>query len=239
VILILGIVAAQFLRRDPTEMGLVPYGKNEGEEQKSASRTEGISLKEALYTSQLWIAAAVFFCVGYNIWAISIHLVPHITDLGISAVTAANVLAISGGIQAVGGLLLGGAADRIGGRWATVISFILMAASVFYLAPITEVWMFYLFVVVFGLGVGGGGAMLSIVVAELFGVKAHGFILGVIACCFTIGGAVGAFWTGYLFDVNGSYLLAFLICGAIGVVGIILALTLKPIKKPGAIQPEL
>jgi len=172
----------------------------------------------------------IFFCLGYGIFAITVHIVPHITDLQISATTAATILATTGGIQAIGGIVLGGVADKIGNRRVLIISFILISAAMFWLIPIRSVWVFYLFAIVYGLGVSGGGVMEPIIVAELFGIKSHGLILGVVSFVFTIGGAVGPLVTGYIFDLTGNYQLAFLLCAVLGIVAIILGTILRPIQ---------
>jgi len=73
--------------------------------------------------------------------------------------------------------------------------------------------------------------MVSPVVAELFGLKWHATILGVIVFIGAIGGAVGPFLAGRIFDVAGSYHLAWLICGTLGVIGVILGLLLGPVSR--------
>ena len=193
VVLVLSVLAAQFLKRDPAKMGLVPYGANKVKEPGSASGQEGLTLKEATHTRQLWMMNLIFISLGYCVYTINVHLVPHITDLGISATMAANILAATGAIVVIGGIVLGGAADRIGSRGVTAISFILIAAALFWLGPIKEVWMLFLFAVVYGIGSGGSAPMESTLVAELFGMKSHGLILGLVSCNFTIGGALGPF----------------------------------------------
>jgi MFS family permease len=231
VVMVIGITAAQFLRRDPAQMGLVPDGKSEqGGEQDLAPVIEGLSLKQAVSTRQFWMLALIFFCLGYCIFAITVHVVPHITDLGISATMAANILATTGGIQTIGGVALGSAADRIGNKRVLAIGSILLSAGMFWLVTIREVWMFYVFAVIYGFGVSGGGVMEPTMVAELFGIKSHGLILGVVSFVFTIGGAVGPVITGYIFDVTASYELAFLVCALLGIFGLILTLMLKPVK---------
>ena len=90
--------------------------------------------------------------------------------------------------------------------------------------------MLYLFAAVFGFAHGGVGASESPLVARLFGLSSHGLILGVASLGFTTGAAVGPFLTGYIFDVTGSYRVAFLACVAISIVGLILTTLLTPIK---------
>jgi MFS family permease len=60
--------------------------------------------------------------------------------------------------------------------------------------------------------------------------KSHGVLLGVISSGFTIGAAVGPVVTGYLFDTTGNYQIANIVCGIIGVAGVILIILIKPIK---------
>jgi len=87
--------------------------------------------------------------------------------------------------------------------------------------------MFYLFGIVSGLGYGGIVAVLSPLVAELFGLRAHGTILGMIAFN-TAFGAIGPLIAGRIFDVSGSYQLGFLAAAILCVLGLILVLFLKP-----------
>ena len=162
-------------------------------------------------------------------FAIVVHIIPHATDLGISAGTAANVLAIFGGSGIVGRVLGGITADRIGGKRIFIIGSILMSASLFWLPAAREIWSLYLFAGVFGFANSCGVAM-SPLLARVFGLRAHGAIFGVTAFGFTIGAAISPLLTGYIFDVTGSYQRAFLVCATLGVVGLILASTLTPIK---------
>jgi len=48
---------------------------------------------------------------------------------------------------------------------------------------------------------------------------------------FTFGASIGPIVTGYIFDSTGSYKIAFLVCAALGIIGIILAVLLRPTKR--------
>lgn len=234
VVLLIIVLAAQFLRRDPGQVGQLPDSENEGKQQDLKSDSKDFILKEAVHTAQFWLVAIIFFCVGFAAFAITVHIVPHATKLGISAVTAANILAINGGIGIIGNFGLGGIiGDRIGNRKAFIIGAVLMAASLFWLVPAREVWMLYLFAVVFGIGLGGMGTSESPLIARLFGLSSHGLIYGVVGLSWTVGGAVGPIMTGYMCDVIGNYQLAFLLCAVIGVVGLLLLVILRPTKRRG------
>jgi MFS family permease len=232
-IVLVGVVlAAQFLRRDPTQTKQRPYGGNEGEKQEFVFETHAFSLREAAHTQQFWLASGMFFCLGFCVYTIIAHIVPHTTDLGISFNTAANILATIGGLSIAGRIVLGSAADRFGNRRVFIIGFILMAAILFWLVPAKEVWALYLFAVVFGFAFGGCVTSESPLVAGLFGLSSHGLILGVINVLgFTLGAAVGPVIAGHIFDMASSYQLAFIICAAMSVVGLILTVLLSPLQK--------
>lgn len=229
-VLVIIVLAAQFLRRDPTKVGQKPYGERKEGEKGTKSGTEGLSLKEAVYTRQFWLVFVLLFCLGFCLFSILVHIAPHATDVGISTTTAANILATLGGVTIVGRIVLSAAADRIGNKQVFIIGFILMAISLFGLVPATEVWILYLFAVVFGFAQGGMGPSESPLVARLFGLRSHGLIFGVVSTSFPFGAAVGVFLAGYVFDVTNSYLLAFLACAAIAILGLVSTILLTPIK---------
>jgi len=230
IVLVVAALAAQFLKRDPAQMGQVPYGQNEGVEQELKAGTEGFSLREAVYTRQFWLVAAMFLCYGFCLLTTTVHLAAHVTDLGISTASAATILATIGGLSIIGKVVLGRAADRIGNRQVFIICFILMSASFFWLIPAREVWMLYLFAAVFGLAYGGCVASQSPLIAVLFGLRSHGLILGVTTLGFTSGAALGPFLSGYIFDITGSYQLAFIVSAALSIVGLVLTAFLTPLR---------
>jgi len=233
VILIVMILGAQFLKRAPEHTGQPPYDKNEGKQLGLTSESKAFSLREAMHTAQFWLLCSIYFCYGYCIFSIMVHIVPHIIDLGISAIGAANIMAASGGVTVLGNFVLGGVGDRIGSRQIFIIGFILMSAVILWLTLATEVWMFYLFAAAFGLALGGMATSESPLVARLFGLRSHGLIFGVAFLSHVIGGALGPVVTGYIFDLTQSYQIAFLICAAFGVAGLILTVAMRPTKKIG------
>jgi len=231
---IIVVSAAQFLKRSPGTVENFADDVSEKQPVTGNNVSRDFSLKDAIHTVQFWLVAIVFFCFGYIAYGMTLHIVPHITELGISDISAANVLAVNGGVGIVGNFVLGGlVGDRIGNRKALIIGFILSTAALLWLVPVRELWMFYLFAVVFGLGLGSMGTSESPLVARLFGLTSHGLIYGVMGLGFTAGGAVGPVMIGYICDVTGSYQPAFMVCAALGIIGLILMVMLKPTKKLG------
>lgn len=224
-------VAAQFLRRDPSQKGVLPYGANEAEGKSSDLQAQGLSLQQATHTRQLWLVGVMYFLNLFAQIGILVHIVIHITGMGFSSVAAASTMAVIGGAGVVGSIMIGNIADRIGNKRSLIVSFILMAIVLFWFMMAREMWMLYLLTAIWGFVVTGQTVLYSPAVAELFGLRAHGAIFGVVALIGTMGGAVGPVVIGHIFDVTGSYQLAFLLCTLVSIAGLTLALLLRPIPK--------
>ena len=227
--LVFVILAAQFLKRDPSKMGRLPHGDGELEPASLNFKGGGFSLKAAIHTRQFWMAGMMFFFFGLCLQSIMVHIVPYATDLAISSANAANVLAVIGGCSLAGRVILGSTADRIGNKQTITVCFSMMFISLLWLLFARDLWMFYLFAVIFGLAYGGWASLVSLIVAELFGLASLGVILGAITLVEEIGHAIGPVLTGWIFDFTGSYQLAFSLCVAISMIPIILVLLLRPI----------
>jgi len=223
------ILVAQFLRRDPAQMGQLPDGEEEVNIGCLNSVDGGFSLQEAIHARQFWMLCVIFFLVTFCAEAIMVHIVPHATDLGISAASAANILAGIGGVSIVGRFVMGSAGDRAGNRLAIIVCFLILLVSLLWMLVAKDLWMLYLFACVYGFAHGGFFALISPSVAEFFGLSSHGVILGAVFCPTTIGGAIGPVLAGHIFDVTSSYQLVFLVFTIVCIVGFILTLLLKPV----------
>jgi len=231
VVLVVTMVAAQFLKRDPSQVGQLPDGESEATHESSALQTQGFSLRGTIRTSQFWMLCVMFFCFGYSMHAITVHIVVHATGLGFALADAAKILVVIGGLNIVGRLAVGIGYDRIGNKLGLIIVFALLSAAVLWLQFAREFWMLQLFAVAFGLATGGVIVLMSSVGADLFGLKSHGVILGIYTFLFSLGGAIGSVLSGRIFDITNSYQLAFWVFAALGIVGLVLSLLLKPISE--------
>jgi MFS family permease len=221
------VLSAQLIKRDPKQVGQVPYGENQIVEGRWNLRVEGFSLREALHASQFWIFCMTGFCYGYCVFAIMVHITPHAIESGISATRAANILATIGGLAILGKVLLGRVGDIVGNKRTLMLGFILMSVALIGLVSAKIGWILFLIAGLFGFAYGSIAVSHSPLVAELFGLRSHGLIFGVFAVSVSWGAATGPFLTGYLFDVTNSYQIAFLLCAIIGLTGILSAVFLR------------
>jgi len=229
------IPAALFLRRSPDEKGLLPLGKagvTAAEEGDSKVATEGdklalgggFSLSRAMRTRAFWVLLTMIIFWSICVQMTMIHIYPHATDLGIPEVVAANFLLVIGLFSIIGRLAMGAVSDRLGGRPTLAICLIMLVLAMFWLLGVANIWMFYLFAGVFGFSYAGCVPQLPIIAGELFELRSLGTIVGVQMFGVAVGGAIGPVLGGYVFDVTGTYYIAFLVSG----ISIIFALALLP-----------
>ena len=218
------VLCAQFLKQKPDPLShTTTKEEREGKRQDSPS----LSLREAYRTVQFWVFFLMIVCLGFCVFALMVHIVPHALEIGMNPISAANILATIGVFSIGGKILFGKLGDTTGSTVIFIIAFALLSASLFWLIPAGSPWALYLFAAVFGFAYGGGVTSESPLVAELFGLKNHGIILGNIAFSFTLGGAIGPFVAGYMFDRTNSYSLAFLVCAIISCAGLMSACVIR------------
>ncbi|MFC1913061.1 MFS transporter [Chloroflexota bacterium] len=231
VVVIAMLLSAQFLKRDPDKLGLTSYGNNPDDLETVNPEGSVYSLKSAIYTRQFWLLCLMFSSLEFSADSIMVHIAPHITDLSFSAGSAAAVLAVIGGANIIGRVLMGNVSDKIGSRHTFIVCAGALLIALLWLLFAREMWAFYPFAIVFGFAFGGYGALISLLAADLFGLKSLGVILGSINFTITIGAAIGPAVAGLIFDISGSYQPAFLACTALSLISIISALLLKPIGR--------
>jgi MFS family permease len=227
IVLVFVIGLGQLLRRDPDQMGQLPDGSRETATGQLDLSGGGLSLQEALHSGQFWMVCIISFLAGYCMLTIMVHIVAHATDIGIEQIKSAGVLSTIGGVSMVGRMSTGIAIDRIGNTKSMIICFILLIASFLWLLAAGEMWMLYLFAMLYGVAHGGFFTVLSPMVAELFGIGSHGVLFGIVAFSLTIGGAIGPVLAGHIFDIARSYHLVFLVLVGVGIAGLFLTLFLK------------
>jgi MFS family permease len=227
-VFIIVIIVTQFIRKDPIELGQLADGVDKIGEQPGANpSSRGLSFREAIFSGQFWVVFFMFFCLGFCTFAIIVHVAPHAIELRIPAVVAAAILATIGGLGMIGRVVMGRAADIFGSKRAFMIGFILMSAALLGLMPVKMVWLVFVLAGLFGFANGTCVASQSPLVALLFGLSSHGVILGFLSFGFTSGGAFGPWLSGIIFDIAGSYRLAFLMCAAVSLIGLFLTSFLK------------
>ncbi|MBI4317268.1 MAG: MFS transporter [Chloroflexi bacterium] len=210
-----------FLKADPAEMNLRPYGADDTLSAPDAAKSAGArrpekraTLTGAMKTASFWQLAFGFFVCGFSVSMVTTHLVTFASDVGISEVDAANALALMGGLNVFGTMLVGGLTDRLGKKNPLAFIYFTRGISFLILLSTTNASTLYLFTVVFGFAYLATVPPTSGLSADLYGRASMGTIFGTISLSHQIGGALGAYLAGAFFDASGTYYYAYVL-GAI------------------------
>ena len=214
------------LRNRPEDVGLRPYGAD-GAADKPETATSGEAdwtVRQALRTRQFWALGLAQVLIPLGVFPVSVHQVAYLTDLGFSRVLAAGVLGYMGVMSSCGRLLFGALSDRLGRFGGVTLSVVfsqLGILALLMLDGVTVMWPLYLYAVCFGLGYGARGPIISAIAADRFPGRSFATIFGFISIGHGLGGALGPWYGGAMYDRLGSYTLAFLLacvslCGVIG-----------------------
>ncbi len=226
------LLAALLFRRDPAQMNLLPDGYPVAPVIAVTAQALQYSVKDAMSSRQFWTIAGAWTAFNTCAQVIIVHIVNHVTDLGISTTIGASIISVIGAFSILGRLGLASLSDRIGPRLAYLIALAMLTSSMLWVQFSREAWMFYVFAVFYGTAHGACFALLAPMLSELFGLGSLGTIMGVVILFGTFGGTVSPVAAGWIFDVTGTYQLAFVIMFALGILGILLMLSLKPTKMP-------
>jgi MFS family permease len=218
---------AQFLRRDPQAVHHLP-GK--APKEFPALQNQGFPFSKALKTVELWLICLANLLLVFCLMSILIHIVPHARDMGIPPHKAAGVLSSIGAVSMLGRFISGLAIDRISSKPVMYFCFTFLIVSLFWLTKADSLWKLYGFACVYGFAHGGLFTAISPIMVELFGLRAHGSLFGMVVFFGTIGGAIGPIFTGYLFDMTHSYIIAFWLLLVISSLsfGLLFCLKIKP-----------
>ena len=229
-------INAQLLRRDPFKMGKTPYGYQTSKTPATAD-SSGMTLGESLHTRQLYLLGLVFFCSYLLYYLIVAHIILYAIGAGITSDRAILIVSTLGLAGIAGRILMGILADELGNKETMITCAILMIISFVLLLLSSQFSMLMIFAVAFGFGHGGMATMESPMTAHIFGLRAHGAILGIVFASDTVGGALGPVIAGYIFDLTCSYSPAFKFAAVITVVNLVAVLFLKPVGDTGTPHP--
>ena len=220
------------LKRDPYEIGALPDGARLGsinlKNDDDSIQPKGLSLTQALRTRSFWLFIFEMIFYASSLFLIFTHLVPHITDVGISATEAATVLSLMGGVAIAGRLIMGTISDKMSRKVSALICTSLQAIATMWLIWANSLLAFYLFAIIFGFSYGGAAPTTAALVGDTFGLRRIGGIMGMLGISHGIGAAIGPALGGIIYDVNNSYFLAFILGASVLIMATISIALIRP-----------
>ncbi|MBI3249622.1 MAG: MFS transporter [Deltaproteobacteria bacterium] len=209
-LLVMGVtipVVALFLKDTPEQMGLAPDGERAERPPTTVAtgHAQGMRSHEVWRLKTFWRIVAAFFLMSVSVHGCLIHLVPMLTDYGLSAKSAALATSVLGGALLIGRVGAGYLLDRFLAS-SVAIGFLAGATLGVFLLWHEAVGVLAFAAAIFiGLGVGAETDLMPYVVSRYFGLRAFGEIYGCVVTAWGLGGVTGPFLMGVGFDSTGSY----------------------------------
>jgi MFS family permease len=148
-----------------------------------------------------------------------IHLVAYLQLLNYSEAAAVMVVSILLGMAAIGKPTMGFLGDKIGGRNALGVGFILMAAAILLLLNLHHPALLIPYMLLAGLSGAAPVALVPMVLAETLGLRRFGTLFGWLGMLMTVGIFIGPILVGKLYDLSGNYGEGFIICILLALIG--------------------
>ena len=155
-----------------------------------------------------------------------VHIVAYCGDLGYGPAHGARMLALMLACGIVSRLLSGWVCDRIGGLRTLLAGSVLQGTALLLFLPYDGLAWLFIVSALFGLFQGGIVPSYAIIVREHFAPNEAGARLGAVLLFTLLGMALGGWFSGWIFDLTGSYRAAFVNGIAWNLLNLTVAITL-------------
>ena len=227
ILILVAVPASLFVRNRPEDMDLSPDGAripragvaSGASSQAESSDAPDMTLREALRSVAFWVIAVARLTSVVSIVTLSVHLVPKLTDSGISLITANFVVTLYTFVAFLSGFVAGYIADRTSKVSVLFVCMLMQAVAMGILTVTDSLPMAMAFAVLWGAGFGGRVPLLTSIVGEFFGRKNFGAILGMNMVPSNIAMIFAPLFAGFMFDLQQSYFIPFATFTVMGFIG--------------------
>lgn len=169
----------------------------------------------------LLCVAGVACCVAMAVP--QVHIVAYASDLGLGAQRGAEMLALMLATGIISRLAFGWISDSIGGLSTLLVGSSLQALTLFLFMFVDTLTGLYFMSALFGLSQGGIVPSYAIIVRRYFPPGQTGWRVAMVLSMTLLGMALGGWLAGLLYDLTGSYRLAFINAVAFNVLNMVIA----------------
>ena len=220
-ILALGPIAT-LIRQSPESVGLLPDGDVPDETgdgiDGAAAKIEEPSwtLREAMRTPTLWLLALSTGLLYLLQSGTNIHQGAYFLDQGLGVGVSAASLSLNAVFTGVGSIFWGWVVDRVPVRYTYAGVALMMAGALLFFSVADSTIEAFIAASIFGMAVGGILVVPVVAYANYFGRQSLSTIRGVTEPFVSLGQAIGAVFSGIIYDVTGSYKDAFIVLAIVG-----------------------
>ena len=233
------------IRNHPEDLGLLPDGDPPRgkatlvEEAGSTAEAEDepdFTVRQALRTPVFWTLTVVHLGSSVSIITLALHLAPKLTDMGLSLSGAAIVVLTYTAVALPAQFVAGYLADRFNKAQVLFVFIMLQGVAVLVIAVAENLYMAYLFAVLYGIGFGGRVPLLTAIRGDYFGRKAFATIMGLSQFPKNIAMMGAPLFAGFMFDRTGSYFVPFTAFAVLNLLGGSLMVFVRKPKAAGPVQ---
>jgi MFS family permease len=213
-----------FFYYHPEDKGLKPYGANEISPPKNSTIGQVVAKNpfffekhfyEVLRARQLWFLILSYaFYWGIGGYLVLAHQVKFAQDAGYSSMFSVSIFALFG-ITLFFGQFFGFISDWLGREKTGTLAACLSIGGLCALISVrdtSQTWLLYVYSICFGFGGGIFSPTIFAASADIFYGRYYGAVVGLLLMGMGVGGIMGPWLGGYLFDLSGSYMTAFVLC---------------------------
>jgi len=196
-------VPAFFIVREPQQIGLLPLGMKSNHPDNGLNKSHpnlALLIKKLITNRTFLLLYTNMFFTTIALLIVSAHIVPFAEDMGIPKLAAASAMGLVGLFSGAGRLQAGFVCDRISFKKSLIIFCSMCCIAFLYLITVKNLWMLYIFVVIYSLGYGGKAMSLPGLAGYSLGTGSLGTIMGLISSAFGLGGFIGSILGGWIFD---------------------------------------
>ena len=179
---------------------------------RRATSLDGWTLRQAVRTPHFWLLFVVYLFTGLGSFLVALHQLAFAVDIGFDKLYAAGVLGMGAFLSLPGVIITGTLSDYIGRELSAIMTYGTSILGVIFGLMIhspDQHLLLWLHACFFGLTWGARGPAITAKTADLFPGPNLGTILGVISIGTGLGAALGSWSAGFVFDMTGSYRVAF------------------------------
>lgn len=246
VVLGVGLIGAQVLKRSPEEAGLLPDGDIPIEakivEPRPAGRhrvgsDDDFTVAEAMRDRSFWYIALGHGTALLAVSTVPVHLVPFLVDQNGWSLAATSFVFPAIMVMQLTGQLTGGIlGDKYSKRLVAAVAMFGHGGAFIVLAMSSSFFAVAAAIVLHGLAWGARGPLMMAIRADYFGRRHLGVIAGWSNGITIIGSVIGPVYAGVLYDQLGSYNFAFWTLGAATVVSTVFFIAARkpptPVRLP-------
>ncbi len=230
------ILCSVFFRSKPSDAGVRAYGVRGDAPLDVTPPVELLKLRLKVFgqhmrkTRAFWNLPTIhgLGCAGHGI--VLIFVIDYAHESGIAVIHGAWILSCISVFSIAGRFIVPILAERLGGKPVMMVALFLQGATVVVLFFANDLWVFYMFGVLFGLGFGGEMSAYLVVNRQYFGAGPMATLYGWEIMGAMMGHAIATFLGGLVIALVG-YLPVFALSMGFSIVGVLVILTLESTRQ--------